>query len=118
MTGAWESRNLFFLRDALIGIAAQWAELFPETPCPIAFSSEKTELRSKEDGNVIGVALMLLIFRDHEVLHADGRVEPDDYEVVFETSHKAKDNIIKLAKDVEERELFQNLWPHQTSGTV
>ncbi|GLI76203.1 hypothetical protein PoHVEF18_004474 [Penicillium ochrochloron] len=116
VSGVWENRDLFFLRDALMDIVAQWVELFPKTPCPIAFSNEETELHSKEEKNINGVGQMLLMFREQGVLPVDGMVVPEDYEVAPANERKFKDIFIGLAKDEEEKELFKNLWPYQESG--
>lgn len=118
VSGAWENRDLFFLHDALMNIAADWAELFPETPCPIAFSNEETELHSKEEENINGVGQMLLMFREQGVLPVDGMVVPEDYEVALTNERKFKEIFIGLAKDEEEKELVKSLWPYQESGKV
>jgi hypothetical protein len=112
VTGVWENRDLFFLREALMNITAHWSEFFPNTPCPIAFSSDDFELHSKEEENINGVGRMLLLFREQAVLPVDGMVDPEDYDLARENSRKFKDTFIGLAKDEEERELFRNLWPY------
>ena len=112
VTGVWENRDLFFLREALMKITAHWSEFFPNTPCPIAFSSDDIELHSKEEENINGVGRMLLLFREQAVLPVDGMVDPEDYDLARENSRKFKDTFIGLAKDEEERELFRNLWPY------
>lgn len=112
VTGVWENRDLFFLREALMNITAHWSEFFPNTPCPIDFSSEDIELQSKEEENINGVGRMLLLFREQAVLPVDGMVDPEGYDLALENSRKFKDTFIGLAKDEEEKELFRNLWPY------
>jgi hypothetical protein len=65
VTGVWENQDLFFLRDSLIALVAQWNEFFGEdTPCPIEFSKEELELHAKEGENMDGVGEMLSLFQD------------------------------------------------------
>lgn len=101
-----------------MNIAAHWRDFSPKNPCPIAFSSEDTELHVKEEENIKGVGHMLLLFREQAVLPVDGMVEPEDYELAIENNRKFKDIFIGLAKDEEEKELFKKLWPYQKSGRI
>lgn len=113
VTGVWENRDLFFLRESLMSLFAHWEELVPGVPCPINFTIEDVELHFKEEENMNGVGKMLTLFRDESVLPVDGMVEPKDYDIAQENSRKFKDIFIGLAKDDEERELFTKLWPYQ-----
>lgn len=56
---------------------------------------------------------MLLMFREEAVLPADGMVDSEDYESARENCRKIRDILIGLAKDKEEKELFNNLWPYK-----
>ncbi|KAJ5130818.1 uncharacterized protein N7515_006857 [Penicillium bovifimosum] len=98
VSGVWENRDLFFLRESLLKITAHWSDLFPDTPCPIDFSSEDIELQSREEENVEGVGRMLVLFREEAVLPVDGMIEPEDYDVARENNRKFKDIFIGLAK--------------------
>lgn len=118
VSAVWENRDLFFLRESLLIITAHWSDFFPNTPCPIDFSSEDIELQSKEEENIKGVGRMLLLFREQAVLPVDGMVEPEDYDLARENNRKFKDIFIGLAKDEEEKELFRNLWPYAESGNI
>lgn len=118
VSGVWENRDLFFLREALVDIVAQWSEIFPDSTCPISFSSEEAELHFKEEGNVNGVGRMLLLFREQAVLPIDGMVKPEDHDLAVENNRKFRDIFMGLAKDEEEMELFKNLWPYQESGSI
>ncbi|KAJ6180855.1 Aminoglycoside phosphotransferase [Penicillium mononematosum] len=113
VTGAWENRDLFFLRESLMSLFAHWEELVPGVPCPINFTIEDVELHSEEEENINGVGEMLRLFRDESVLPVDGMVEPKDYDIAQKNSRELKDTFIGLAKDDEERELFTRLWPYQ-----
>ncbi|OQE94820.1 hypothetical protein PENNAL_c0003G02277 [Penicillium nalgiovense] len=99
VTGVWENRDLFFLRESLMSLFARWEELIPGVPCPINFTNEDVELHSKEEENMDGVGKMLTLFRDES-----------------KNSRYFKDIFIGLAKDDEERELFTKLWPYQEPG--
>ncbi|KAJ5950640.1 Aminoglycoside phosphotransferase [Penicillium vulpinum] len=113
VTGAWENRNLFFLRESLISLFAEWEELVPDVPCPIDFTIRDVELHSKEQENINGVGNLLTLFRDEGVLPVDGMVDPKDYDTALKNSRKFKDIFIELAEDDEEKELFTKLWPYQ-----
>ncbi|KAJ0419544.1 kinase-like domain-containing protein [Aspergillus carlsbadensis] len=113
VSGVWENRDLFFLREALMDITARWSEFFPGIACPIGFSSEDIERHSKEEENVRGVGEMMAMFRREAVLPVDGMVDPDEYELACANNRKFKEAFIGLAQDDEERELFRNLWPYQ-----
>lgn len=113
VTGVWEHRNLFFLRQSLMSLFAHWEELFPDVPCPISFTNEDVELHYKEEENINGVGGLLTLFRDQAVLPVHGMVEPKDYDTALKNSRKFKDIFIGLAKDDEEKELFTKLWPYQ-----
>ncbi|RAL10365.1 uncharacterized protein BO97DRAFT_471833 [Aspergillus homomorphus CBS 101889] len=115
VTGVWENRDLFFLRDALMDVQTHWDRLVAgqDAPCPISFSSEEIELQAKEEENIQGVGSMLSLFQEQATLPVDGMVAPEDYDVARENCRKLKDIFIGLAKDDEEKELFGRLWPYQ-----
>ncbi|KKZ65440.1 hypothetical protein EMCG_08730 [[Emmonsia] crescens] len=115
VTGVWENRDLFFLRQSLIAIAALWDRLQPDetTKSPVSFTREELDLHAKEDENITGVGNMLKLFRDEGVLPVDGMVDPEDYERAMINCQKFKDVFIDTAKDEEEKELFSKLWPYQ-----
>ncbi|KGO74645.1 Aminoglycoside phosphotransferase [Penicillium italicum] len=116
VTGVWENRDLFFLRESLMSLFAQWEELVPGVPCPISFTNQDVELHSKEEENIKGVGKLLTLLRDESVLPVDGMVQPKDYDTAQKNSRKFKDIFIGLAKDDEEKELFTKLWPYQESA--
>lgn len=114
VTGVWENQHMFFLRDSLIAIVAQWNEIFGEdTPCPITFSTEELELHAKEEENIDGVGQMLSLFRAQGVLPADGMVQPEDYQTAVENCHKYKQIFLNMAQNEDERDLYSRLWPYQ-----
>lgn len=115
VTGVWENRDLFFLRQSLIEIVAQWDTIRPDegTECPLHFTEEELALHSKEEENMDGVGQMLKLFRDQGILPVDGMVSPEDYDSARVNCEKFKAIFLNLAKDEEERELFSKLWPYQ-----
>ncbi|DAA74469.1 TPA_exp: Uncharacterized protein A8136_3436 [Trichophyton benhamiae CBS 112371] len=115
VTGVWENRDLFFLRQSLIAIEALWDKLRPDetVEAPISFTRGELDLHMKEDENISGVGSMLKLFRDQGVLPDDGMVDPEDYDTAKTNCQKFKDIFIGLAKDEQERELFSKLWPYQ-----
>lgn len=117
VSGAWENRDLFFLRQSLISLATHWDDIFPDSqlPCPIKFTEKDIELHSKEEENMDGIGQILALFQDQGVLPVDGMVEPKDYKIACENSRKFKNIFIGLAKDKAERELYTKLWPYQGS---
>ncbi|KAJ5327511.1 uncharacterized protein N7506_010613 [Penicillium brevicompactum] len=118
VSGVWENRDLFFLREALRTINAQWNQFVPDIPCPITFSDKEIDLHSKEEENSKGVGQILLLFQEQAILPVDGMVETEDYDVARDNCRKFKDIFIGLAKDENEKELFRNLWPYQESGST
>ncbi|KAJ5709169.1 phosphotransferase enzyme family protein [Penicillium malachiteum] len=115
VTGAWENRDLFFLRESLMELVAYWDEFFPDSPCPIGFTREHVEMQAKENENINGVGQMLALFRDHAVLPVDGMVNPKDLAVARENCRKFKEIFVELGEDDEEKKLFRNLWTYQES---
>ncbi|KAK2748573.1 hypothetical protein FQN57_000708 [Myotisia sp. PD_48] len=120
VSGVWESRHLFFLRQSLISLAADWDGLYfsngHQPACPIKFTDKDIELHSKEEENEAGVGQMLALFRDQKILPVDGMVDPQDYETATKNCLKIKDIFIGLAEDESEKELFTKLWPYQEGG--
>lgn len=113
VTGVWENCELFFLRDALIALVAQWSELFGEdTPCPISFSTEETDFHTKEEENVDGVAQILELLEEQGILPADGVVSPEDYQTAVDNCCEYKQILLKAAQNETERAMFNRLWPY------
>lgn len=117
VSGVWENRDLFFLRQSLISLMTHWDELGlnDDIPCPIGFSEEDLNLHAKEEENIDRIRQLLTLFRDQGVLPVDGMVEPQEYETAKENSRKFKEKFIGLAEDEDQRKLFSKLWPYQDS---
>ncbi|KAH7347080.1 hypothetical protein BKA66DRAFT_310497 [Pyrenochaeta sp. MPI-SDFR-AT-0127] len=114
VTGAWENRDLFFLRDSIISLFSRWNELFGEdVQCPITFSAEELDQHAREEENVDGLGKMLSLFRDQGVLPADGMVQPEDYDIAVENCRKYKKIFLDAAQTQDERYLYSKIWPYQ-----
>lgn len=112
VTGVWENKDLFFLRQSLIALVAEWHEIFGhDVPCPIAFSQQELDEHAKEEENMDGVGQMLSLLQDQGVLPADGMVPPEDYQMAIENSRKYKEIFVNAAENEKERELYEKLWP-------
>ncbi|KAF1833917.1 hypothetical protein BDW02DRAFT_648020 [Decorospora gaudefroyi] len=113
VTGVWENRDTFFLRDSLIAIVAQWNEIFGEdVPCPITFSTEELELHANEEENMDGIGQMLSLLQAQGILPADSMVAPEDYQTSIENCDKYKEVFLNAAESEEERDLYAKLWPY------
>ncbi|KMW66751.1 hypothetical protein BDDG_11709 [Blastomyces dermatitidis ATCC 18188] len=85
VTGVWENRDLFFLRQSLLSLMAHWEEFRNGVPCPLSFSEEGLKLHAKEEENMDGIGQLLKISQDQGVLPVDdGMVEHEDYETAKE----------------------------------
>ncbi|RAH85138.1 hypothetical protein BO86DRAFT_386666 [Aspergillus japonicus CBS 114.51] len=112
VTGVWENRDLFFLRQSLLSLVNLWEDLF-QLPCPIAFTQKEIELHAEEETNIDSIGQVLTLFRDQGVLPVDGMVDPKDYGVAVENSRKIKQVFLGTAENDKERELYSKLWPYQ-----
>ncbi|KAB8208105.1 phosphotransferase family protein [Aspergillus parasiticus] len=115
VTGLWERRNLFFLRQSLIVLAAYWEEVYSDSglTCPLQFTKPDLELYQEEEENIDGVGQLLTILHDQVLLPHDGMVRSEDYEAAVRISRKIKEIFLGLAQDETQRELFSKLWPYQ-----
>lgn len=117
VSGVWQNKDLFFLRQSLISLVNHWNDIRAtgELPCPIEFTAEDLELHAKEEENMDGIGHMFALFRDQGVLPVDGMVDPEDFEIARENSLKFKEIFVGLAENEEERELYEKIWPYQES---
>ncbi|KAL2815183.1 phosphotransferase enzyme family protein [Aspergillus granulosus] len=115
VSGVWENRDLFFLRQSLISLSRNWHGIFAsdQLPCPIHFTDKKLQLHSKEEANMDGIGHMLTLFRDQGVLPVDGMVDPKNYAIACNNCRTFKEIFIGLAENERERELYAKLWPYQ-----
>ncbi|PYH85352.1 phosphotransferase enzyme family protein [Aspergillus uvarum CBS 121591] len=112
VTGVWENKDLFFLRQSLLSLVNLWEDLF-QLPCPIAFTEKEIELHAEEKTNMDGIGQVLTLFRNQGVLPVDGMVDPKDYDVAVENSWQFKQVFLRSAENDKERELYSKLWPCQ-----
>ncbi|PIG82196.1 hypothetical protein AARAC_000158 [Aspergillus arachidicola] len=115
VTGVWERRSLFFLRQSLIVLAAYWKEVYSNSglTCPLQFTKADLELYSEEEENIDGVGQLLTILHDQAFLPHDGMVRFEDYEAAVKISRKIEETFLGLAQDETQTELFSKLWPYQ-----
>ena len=133
VSGVWENRDLFFLRQSLISLEANWRRIRLDwsTTCPIRFSKRDLELHSKEERNMAAIRFsdqaqelhsqeeknmavlgqLLRMFRDQGVPPLDGMVDREDYHKAKKNSVRFKNTFVGFADSGEERELFSKLWP-------
>ncbi|OJD26231.1 hypothetical protein ACJ73_02401 [Blastomyces percursus] len=83
------------------------------TKCRINFTWAELDLHVKEGESMTRIGNMPKSFRDKGVLPVDGMVDPEDYEAAKANFAKCNEIFVGLAKDEEERELFNKLWPYQ-----
>ncbi|OOO13798.1 aminoglycoside phosphotransferase [Aspergillus oryzae] len=88
VTGVWERRNLFFLRQSLIVLAAYWEEVSSDSglTCPVQVTKTDLELYSEEEENIDGVGQLLTILHDQALLPHDGMIRYEDYEAAVKIS--------------------------------
>ncbi|KAF7617594.1 hypothetical protein AFLA_006510 [Aspergillus flavus NRRL3357] len=93
VTGVWERRNLFFLRQSLIVLAAYWEEISSDSglTCPVQVTKTDLELYSEEEENIDGVGQLLTILHDQALLPHDGMIRSEDYEAAVKISQKIKE---------------------------
>ncbi|GMG25327.1 unnamed protein product [Aspergillus oryzae var. brunneus] len=93
VTGVWERRNLFFLRQSLIVLAAYWEEVSSDSglTCPVQVTKTDLELYSEEEENIDGVGQLLTILHDQALLPHDGMIRYEDYEAAVKISQEIKE---------------------------
>ncbi|GES58153.1 phosphotransferase family protein [Aspergillus terreus] len=109
--GAWSSREVFGLRASLMAVVDRWPEIQPAVDCPISFTEQERELHSEEMENRDYIETLMEEFRDAGILPVDGVVEPEDYEVLKETSDMQKKEFMSLAEDDEQRNFGARIQP-------
>ncbi|KAK0110887.1 hypothetical protein ONS96_002473 [Cadophora gregata f. sp. sojae] len=110
----WETNNVFFLRRALMRIAANWEELAPGTgPCPVIFSDEESTLYNEEVEKREFVSGTLDLFQKNYGLNSEGTVKTGRYGEMQAELKRLKDFCLEAAEDDEERLNVERLWPYQ-----
>lgn len=118
VSGVWQNKDVFFLRESLIALVERWADIEPNSgPCPINFTERELELHANEEENMSGVGELLRTLRDERMLPVDGIVHPADYDKARKTCQKYRDIFLSLADSEEQRMLFSKIWPYQDSAT-
>ena len=110
----WENNTIFFLRRALIRIAANWERLCPGAgPCPASFSEEDFSLFNREVEKREFVSDTLNFIQKNYGLSPDGTVEPNKYNEIQTELKRLKTICLEAAENDEERFNVERLWPYQ-----
>lgn len=116
IAGAWDDREVFRLRGALINIADHWKDLCPDSnnaECPISFTEQERKLHEEEIENRDNMEQMVGQFQEAGILPLDGTVDPEDYEMGKKRSAVQKERLLGMAEDEEERAWLDKVWPYQ-----
>ncbi|KAM5441111.1 hypothetical protein MferCBS31731_003899 [Microsporum ferrugineum] len=113
VTEVWSKREVFTLRSSLTSLVDHWYELFPESACPISFTDEDKKSHDEEMENRDYLDQLMEEYQNAGILPADGVVDPDDYDILRESSFLQKENLLSLAEDDEQREWLNKIWPYQ-----
>lgn len=93
VTEAWSKREVFTLRSSLMSLVDHWYELFPESTCPISFTDEDKKSHNEEMENRDYLDQLMEEYQNAGILPADGVVDPDDYDILRESSFLQKENL-------------------------
>ena len=116
VSGVWQNRDVFFLRQSLIELFQNWGEIESTScPCPITFTQEELKIHADEEENMSGVGQLLKTFRDEGLLPEDGMVDPEDYDQARKNCQKYKEIFLGLAESEKQKRLFSKIWPYQDS---
>lgn len=110
----WEGQNVYFFRKALIDIAENWNDLCPSAgPCPFRFNEEELALQPFEDDNMDGRLGVMSDFLRDLALFTDSRFEVARFDQMVAVLNELREKFLDMAKDADERLLFERLWPYQ-----
>jgi len=110
----WENNTIFYLRRALMRIAANWERLCPNAgPCPVSFSEEEFSLYNHELEKREFVSDTLNLIKNNYDLNPDGTVEPIKYDEIQTELKRLKAICLEAAENDEERFNVEKLWPYQ-----
>ncbi|KAF3483542.1 phosphotransferase family protein [Arthroderma uncinatum] len=110
---AWSNREVFTIRSSLMGVVDHWSELSPGSPCPISFSEDEKQAHNEEIDNRDYLDQLIEVYQNAGILPADGVVDPEDYDILHESSYLQKEKFLSLAEDDEQREWLNKIWPYQ-----
>ncbi|KAG4435755.1 hypothetical protein IFR05_008769 [Cadophora sp. M221] len=111
----WENNTIFFLRRALMQIAANWENLCPGAgPCPVSFSEEDLALFNREMEKREFVSDTLNLIQKNYGLNPDGTVEPGKYNEIQTEMQRLKGICLEAAEN-DERFNVERLWPYKDS---
>lgn len=112
--GAWDRKDVFSFRHALISVIAHWKRIAPESdPCPIHFTNLEIELHRTEMELIEGLGNIMHQLEDQELISLGGMVRPEHFEHAKETNNRFKEIFISLGEDDKQKTLHSKVWPYQ-----
>lgn len=113
VTGAWSRNDIFYVRHALITIAAHWKDTFPDaTPCPISFTDQELEFHKEEMELLEELRTVLHLLQDQNLISVGGRVLREDYERAQAVNMHVKKMFMDMAEDEQHKALYEKIWPY------
>ncbi|KAK5075730.1 hypothetical protein LTR70_010042 [Exophiala xenobiotica] len=112
--GCWKDREVYKLRSSLMRIADNWNMLGTSLhSCPIGFPEEEVRRHDQELENIDHVESIMEAFQGEGILPSDGRVDPEDYEILEEVNRVQKTRYMSLATNEDEAIIMEKTWPWQ-----
>lgn len=113
MSGCWDRKDLFALRNALIAIVAHWDNLgYGNTPCPLSFSKEELLQHQDEMELLESISTILHELQEGCLIPIGGMVRPEYHERARQLNNIYKHEFINLAEDDRQRILHEKVWPY------
>lgn len=110
----WVSNTVYYLRRALVQIAAEWEKLCPGAgPCPVSFGEVDLSLLDLEQENRETVSGILKLIRDCYGLHPDGTISPEKYDTMQSELKRLKESALAAAESELERLCIDKTWPYE-----
>lgn len=112
--GAWDRRDVFAFRHALIAVIAHWRDIAPESDSfPINFTDLEMDLHGKEMELVEGLGKIMHQLQDENMIPLGGMVRPEHYDQAKDTNNHFKEVFISLGEDDQKKFLHSKVWPYQ-----
>lgn len=112
--GAWDRRDLFSFRHALITAVAHWKRISQESgACPIHFTAREIELHETEMDLLEGLEKIKHQLQEENIIPLGGMVLPEHYEQAKTASYHFKEFYISLGEDEQRKTLHSKIWPYQ-----
>jgi hypothetical protein len=97
---AWNRKDVFSFRHALINVVANWKRIAPDTtPCPIDFTEAELALHGEEIELLEGLGSIMHQLQDTDLIPLGGMVRCEQYNRAQEANMLFRDEFIALAED-------------------